>query len=116
MEKVERKRKGREKEYDHEWQKKNGPRRDRRRRYGLSGIEYAALMQRHPVCAICWQAFHGAHPDGLTGEPQVDHDHDTGEVRALLCRRCNTGLGMFFDNAELLRRAYLYLHGLRDYV
>lgn len=39
----------------------------------------------------------------------LDHNHDTGKFRALLCTNCNTGLGMFRDNPELLRRAAEYL-------
>jgi len=40
----------------------------------------------------------------------ADHEHtDPPKPRALLCQRCNTGLGMFFDNAEKLRAAAEYL-------
>jgi len=39
----------------------------------------------------------------------VDHDHKNGEVRGLLCHRCNVGLGNFQDNPELLLKAYKYL-------
>ncbi len=39
----------------------------------------------------------------------VDHDHNTGQVRGLLCNRCNTGLGYFKDNPELFERAISYL-------
>jgi hypothetical protein len=39
----------------------------------------------------------------------VDHDHDTGLTRGVLCRRCNAGLGHFQDDPEKLRRAALYL-------
>jgi hypothetical protein len=38
-----------------------------------------------------------------------DHDHKTGLFRGWLCSGCNTGLGMFRDNPESLRRAALYL-------
>lgn len=39
----------------------------------------------------------------------LDHNHVTGEVRGLLCRMCNIGLGAFKDNVELLERAKSYL-------
>lgn len=49
-----------------------------------------------------------------TGEPKrlaIDHCHDTGKVRGLLCMSCNIGLGAFKDVPELLFVAYLYLKG-----
>jgi hypothetical protein len=42
----------------------------------------------------------------------VDHNHKTGEVRGLLCGRCNSGLARFMDNRTNLWRAHRYLkHG-----
>lgn len=56
-------------------------------------------------CAIC-----GTNkPYGRTNEFVVDHCHETGKVRGLLCHPCNSGIGMFKDNASLLEKAISYL-------
>lgn len=39
----------------------------------------------------------------------IDHNHKTGELRGLLCATCNTGLGLFYDNLEYLKKAIGYL-------
>ena len=57
------------------------------------------VTEQDGLCAICLNP----HIDG------IDHDHETGMVRAALCGTCNAGLGMFKDSPGLLRRAYKYL-------
>jgi len=48
---------------------------------------------------------------GICGNPPVvvDHDHQTGDTRGILCHRCNLGLGHFKDNLETMRKAIEYL-------
>lgn len=55
------------------------------------------------MCAICG----GVNASGK--RLAVDHDHVTGEIRSLLCSRCNLGLGYFQDNPTLLANARSYL-------
>jgi hypothetical protein len=75
-----------------------------RRTYGLSADEVDAMLEKQGGgCAIC-----GALPERL-GSLHLDHDHDTGRIRGLLCLSCNQALGHFRDRAELLRRAADYL-------
>lgn len=72
------------------------------RTYGLSVEQYAELArQQGMACAICEQV-----PDRALA---VDHCHDTGRVRGLLCTPCNSALGRFGDDAERLQRAIRYL-------
>lgn len=73
-----------------------------RARYGLSIADYDALLIRQGgVCRICKLTC-------STGKRlAVDHDHVTGEVRGLLCTRCNRGLGYF--TLETLRTAFAYI-------
>lgn len=78
----------------------------RRKTYGLEHEDYLAVLEKQNyACAICEKGFDQA-------VPHVDHDHDTGKVRGLLCMSCNTALGHFRDDADRLRdaAAYIELH------
>ncbi len=76
-----------------------------RRRYGLTKAEVAQLRAAQGnTCTIC----------GAPDPEHLDHDHSTGKVRALLCQRCNHGLGLFRDEPYLLRVAALYVEGHRQ--
>ena len=73
------------------------------RTYGIDEVQYDELLdQQGGGCAIC-----GSRPNGK--RLAVDHCHDTGRVRGLLCSNCNLGLGNFQDSKGLLRKAYHYL-------
>ena len=75
-----------------------------KRKYGITLDDYEAmLVAQGGGCAIC-----GApEPDGQS--LHVDHDHDTGAVRGLLCFTCNAGIGMFDHDIDLLSAAVDYL-------
>lgn len=74
----------------------------RRRRYGLSDEIFQELLKiQGGKCAIC--------RDEFTRTPSVDHDHDTGRIRGLLCSPCNTGLGLFKESYARLVSAVEYL-------
>lgn len=74
------------------------------KKYGITENEYLTMMVlQDSCCAICKEDFV---PEV---KPIVDHDHTTGEVRGLLCRQCNSALGFFKDDPELLDKAGRYL-------
>lgn len=73
--------------------------------YGITGEQYWALYRyQNGRCWICQRA------TGKTKRLAVDHSHETGEVRGLLCSRCNHDvLGHLRDNPDALMRAAYYL-------
>jgi hypothetical protein len=74
-------------------------------RFGLTFSAYTALVDaQQGLCAICGQI----EPSGKK-RLAVDHCHQTGKVRGLLCSKCNTGIGLFNDDPGLLRRVAEYL-------
>jgi hypothetical protein len=82
-----------------------------RKSYGITKAAVDAMSEAQSgACLICGDT---AMPiDPRTKEPYelaVDHCHDCGTVRALLCPNCNNGLGCFRDDPERLEKAILYL-------
>ncbi len=76
-------------------------------RFGLSLEDYTEILRlQGGRCAIC----NSDNPRRQgTLNFLVDHDHETGKVRGLLCHPCNSGLGMFGDNLEGVEAAAAYL-------
>lgn len=94
------------KEHEVEWRRSEQRRRQARtsklKKYGLTLEDYDRLVESQDGrCLICDE------------EPEetlrVDHCHDGGHVRGLLCHRCNAGLGLFGDDPQRLRNAADYL-------
>jgi len=66
-------------------------------------------------CAICNNEFGPLKPnDEVPRSAQLDHNHQTGKIREVLCRDCNMGLGQFKDNPIRLRAAADYLEKWRQ--
>jgi hypothetical protein len=78
-----------------------------RRLYGIGVDDYERMSaEQGGVCAICGSADPKRAADSVFS---VDHDHETGAVRGLLCHDCNTALGKFGDSIETLLAAVDYL-------
>jgi len=78
------------------------------RTYGIKDMtieRYDVMMEKqNHCCDIC-----GGHKDSFTRRLAVDHCHDTGEARGLLCSNCNAALGALGDNLEGVMKAVGYL-------
>lgn len=79
-----------------------------KRRYGINADQYDKMLAKQSGrCAIC-----GADQDANRGHTlAVDHCHESGLIRGLLCHTCNRAIGMFQDDPALLIKASKYLKG-----
>lgn len=107
-------------EYQREWRKRNPDYTKRRTRkqsrpevqrnyylqrtYGISldDVNKLVLAQKGK-CAVCFKE----------ARLYVDHDHETGELRSLLCPGCNAGIGLLKEDPNILRQAAAYLEAWR---
>lgn len=81
----------------------------RRQRYGLSREDFDRMMaEQRGLCAACGDPMSEEHGQA-NGGVQVDHDHATGRVRALLCPSCNKGIAHFREDLARLEKAIAYL-------
>jgi hypothetical protein len=73
-----------------------------KKKYGITDdTRQAMFIAQQGKCAIC-----GKIPDGLLS---IDHNHTTGKVRGLLCKSCNSALGLVHENTDILQ-------GMMDYI
>lgn len=74
--------------------------------YGITFQEFNEMVrQQNFKCLICERDF----TDMISKHITIDHNHDTGEVRGILCLNCNQGLGQFKDNVDYVKAAVRYL-------
>jgi hypothetical protein len=72
-----------------------------KKRYGLSYEEFNRMKQeQNNSCAICKK-----HSEALC----VDHCHTTGQVRKLLCKKCNMALGLLHEDEEIIKEMLEYI-------
>ena len=79
----------------------------RLKEYGLTKEQHDALKAKAPGCHVCGVRF----TDKGKHRECIDHCHETGRIRGLLCGACNAGLGLLGDNVEGLEKALRYLKG-----
>lgn len=78
--------------------------------YGITPGQFdAMLLAQGGRCAICGTDA----PGGRFDRFHVDHSHETGKVRGLLCQPCNHGIGSLQDSTEVLAKALEYLNKAR---
>jgi hypothetical protein len=69
-------------------------------KYGIGADEVDELIRlQGGLCAVC----------RTRAAKQVDHDHETGAVRGIVCLLCNAAMGAFHDDPMLIRRAIAYV-------
>jgi len=82
-------------------------------KYGIAIGEYESLLAaQNGLCAICKKP-ETRQRNGTVYRLHVDHDHNTGAVRSLLCHHCNAGLGHFMEDPAIMRVALLYIEGIQ---
>jgi hypothetical protein len=67
------------------------------------------VKEQDGLCACCGEKQDYKTVDGKGQELFVDHCHETGRIRGLLCGRCNTGIGILGDTLDHLKKAVTYL-------
>lgn len=87
------------------------------RTFGISLEQYNEMLElQDGVCAICGDAPDVRDEDrrsqGVASRLVVDHCHQTGRVRGLLCAACNKGIGLLQDSVTVVRAALEYLGAL----
>jgi len=74
-------------------------------KYSITADEYNALLEsQEEKCYIC-----DVHKDDLKRGLAIDHCHETGKVRKLLCVNCNTALGLLKEDIEIMKKLIDYV-------
>ena len=112
-----------QKKYQAKWYQKNKPRisKKEKEKYDPRKKRNYRLLQDHDItvdqydaqmesqgncCAICGLP---GDQDQMSKSMPIDHNHETGEYRDIICSHCNTALGLVKDNIETLKKMIAYL-------
>ncbi len=80
------------------------------RNHNMSLETYNLMLEEQMgVCAICLHPESSKHQNGKIKSLAVDHCHETGKIRGLLCLSCNIALGKLKDNVFIINSAFNYL-------
>ena len=80
------------------------------RTYGITAEDYYNMLAaQNNKCAVC-ESEEVNNSRVSSGKLFIDHCHDTGKVRGLLCSKCNHGIGLLNDDTALLQKAIEYLN------
>lgn len=91
---------------------RRGSRKHELKKFGMIEADYTKLLEKQNyVCAICKKPETVKLKSGQVKCLAVDHCHDKGHVRGLLCYACNVGIGLLKHDAARLRAAALYCEG-----
>jgi hypothetical protein len=87
-----------------------------RNKYGLTMEQYdVILLSQQGVCAICGEPETALDSGGNVRNLAIDHNHETGKIRGLLCNRCNYVLGFSKDSVDILNSMIKYLETYSEY-
>ena len=100
------------KEYNLKWWQENKQR--------LVAVKYKLTLEQYRqmiansdgICAIC--GLEMTFDAKCQSQACVDHDHNTGKIRELICSRCNLMIGKAEDSIDILNKAILYLKKHKD--
>lgn len=81
-----------------------------KQKFGIEPEDYDLMyIDQDGRCEIC-----GIHQSELPKKLAVDHDHSTGQVRGLLCQKCNSAIGLLKEDPILVTRVLTYLINAQD--
>jgi hypothetical protein len=84
------------------------------RTYGITADDYYEMLEaQNGKCAIC-ESSDANNARIVSNKLFIDHCHETGKVRGLLCSKCNHAVGLLNDDTDLLQKAINYINSSKE--